>query len=124
MLSSNSLADHPATTSLSKHHNKNVTNDELQKIINDFDAYVAGIPANVREEIKEYRIKIAHINKEKRELYTRISQEGQNYLAEEQKYKKRMLALKKDAAHSQDTISAPKNNEAINKARNLNLPIK
>lgn len=87
-LNSTSLADQQPPPSSPKHLNKNNTTDELQKIINDFDSYVATIPANVRTEVKEYRIKIANINKEKRELYKRITQEAQHYLAEEQKYKK------------------------------------
>ncbi|MCC8417073.1 MAG: hypothetical protein LN588_00720 [Rickettsia endosymbiont of Bryobia graminum] len=89
--------------------NKNNTNDELQKIINDFNSYAGKIPVNIREEVKNYRIKIAEINKGKRELYRKISQEAQNYLSEEQKYKKRILALKKDSEG--DNCTSPDNKD-------------
>lgn len=124
LFNSHSLAAQLTATSAPKHLNKNNTNDELQKIINEFDSYVAGIPQKVREEIKEYRIKIVNVNKEKRELFKRISQEAQSYLAEEQKYKKRILALKKDQANSQETINTPKNNEADHKTSSNSLSTK
>lgn len=101
---------------------KNTTNevsnsssrDELQKIIDDFEAYVAGIPLHVRDEIKEYRVKIANINKEKRELYKKISQEAQNYLTKEQQYKKRILIHKKEQANNQEQATISDNNN-VNK---------
>lgn len=96
LLNSSSFASQSNTAPTIKTINKNSTNDDLQKIINDFNTYAGKIPANIREEIKNYRIKISDINKEKRELYRKMSQEAQNYLAEEQKYKKKISALKKD----------------------------
>lgn len=96
LLNFDSFASPANSNSTTKAINKNNPNDELQKIINDFNSYAEKIPVNIREEVKNYRIKIAEINKGKRELYRKMSQEAQNYLAEEQKYKKRILALKKD----------------------------
>ncbi|XVN42407.1 MAG: hypothetical protein RCG15_07290 [Candidatus Rickettsia vulgarisii] len=100
LLNFNSFASSSNSDSTTKTVNKNNSNDELQKIINDFNSYAGKIPVNIREEVKNYRVKIAEINKGKRELYRKMSQEAQNYLAEEQKYKKRILALKKDQENS------------------------
>ncbi len=106
VLNSPSFADKTSNTPEGKTVQQNPTHestrDELQKIIDDFEAYIAKIPVNIRDEVKEYRIKIAAINKEKRELYKKISQEAQNYLMEEQKYKKRILDHKKEQTHTPD----------------------
>lgn len=108
LLSSNSLA---STTAAKSNANKtNIsssgTNDELQKIESDFKSYAAGISAELREEITKYRIEVAKINGQKRELYQKISQEAQNYLAKERDYKKRILFLNKNLAKNQEDTSS------------------
>ncbi len=108
LLSSNSLADTTAAKSNANKTNisSNGSNDELQKIESDFKSYVAGVSAELREEIIKYRIEVAKINDQKRELYKKISQEAQNYLAKERDYKKRILSLRKNSAKNQEDTSS------------------
>ncbi|WP_341754012.1 hypothetical protein [Candidatus Tisiphia endosymbiont of Dioctria rufipes] len=108
LLSSNSLADTTAAKSNANKTNisSNGTNDELQKIESDFKSYAAGVSAELREEIIKYRIEVAKINGQKRELYNKISQEAQNYLARERDYKKRILSLSKNSAKNQEDTSS------------------
>lgn len=82
--------------------NKNQDNN-VTKVIEGFAKYTSQIPADVREEVKNYRIEIAKINQQKRELYKRLSQEAQKYLAEEQKYKKELGKFNKDNRKSSVT---------------------
>ena len=63
---------------------------EFQKVIDEYKDYVAKIPAEIREEIISYRKEIAKINKQKKILYTKLSQASQNYLKKEQQYKKKL----------------------------------
>lgn len=104
LTSSNSIAAPavvPTTASAEKVTNSSNSNSgELQQIIDDFDKYVAAIPADIREEVRKYRTEVAKINNQKRDLYRRISQEAQRYLAKEQEYKKRIYDLKKNTANN------------------------
>lgn len=63
---------------------------EFQKVIDDYKAYVAKVPAEIRDEVVEYRKSIAKLNKQKSLLYKQLSQESQNYLKKEQQYKKQL----------------------------------
>jgi hypothetical protein len=63
---------------------------DIQKIIDEYKTYLGTIPEDVRNEIVEFRKKIAAINKEKRDEYRKLSKASQDYLREEQKYKKRL----------------------------------
>jgi hypothetical protein len=69
---------------------------EFQKVIDDYKTYVAKIPAEIRQEIIAYRIEIAKLNKEKRALYNKLSQAGQEYLKKEQQYKKKLPLNRKN----------------------------
>ena len=68
---------------------------EFQKVIDEYKEYVSKIPAEVREEIITYRKEIAKINRQKRLLYSQLSDAGQEYLKTEQEYKKRLPLNKK-----------------------------
>jgi len=83
--------DAKADATINKNQDNNVT-----KVIEEFAKYTSQIPGDVREEVKNYRIEIVKINQQKRELYKRLSQEAQKYLAEEQKYKKELGKFNKD----------------------------
>lgn len=63
---------------------------EFQKVVDDYKQYVSKIPAEVREEVIAYRKEIAKINKQKRLLYRKLSQAAQDYLKNEQEYKKKL----------------------------------
>ena len=112
LTSTNSIAAPPVaqtTASAEKVTNSSNSNSsELQQIIDDFDRYVAAIPADIREEVRKYRTEVAKINNQKRDLYRRISQEAQRYLAKEQEYKKRIYALKKNTANNVEDIKSDK----------------
>ncbi len=64
--------------------------EEFQKVMNDYREYVAKIPASVRDEVVEYRKEVAKLNKEKRLLYRKLSQDAQDYLKQVQEYKKKL----------------------------------
>lgn len=68
---------------------------EFQKVIDEYKEYVATIPAELRQEIIAYRKDVAKLNKEKRNLYKKLSQAGQDYLKKEQEYKKRLPLSRK-----------------------------
>ncbi|MDP4832214.1 MAG: hypothetical protein NWR41_00680 [Rickettsiaceae bacterium] len=63
---------------------------EFQKVIDDYKAYVATIPPEIRDEIIAFRKDVAKLNKEKSLLYRKLSQASQNYLKKEQQYKQKL----------------------------------
>lgn len=83
-------------TSLTLGNNKNQSNsagskeEEFQQVVNEYREYVAKIPVSVRDEVIEYRKEVAKLNKEKRVLYRKLSQDAQDYLKQVQSYKKRL----------------------------------
>ena len=62
----------------------------FQKIIDEFKSYAKSVPQEVQDEIVEYRIKIANLNKQKRQLYKKLSQDAQDYLQQLQAYKTKL----------------------------------
>lgn len=89
LLASNSFAN-STISNISKKDAEKTNDDTTQKIIDAFYAYAGTIKPKVREEIQKYRVEIVNINKKKRELYNSLSKEAQNFLVEEQKYKKKL----------------------------------
>lgn len=75
---------------------------EFQKVIDDYKAYVAKIPPEIRDEVIEYRKSIAKLNKQKKLIYRQLSQAGQNYLKKEQQYKKKLPLNRKSLINIQD----------------------
>lgn len=69
---------------------------DFQKIIDEYKSYVAKISPVIREEVIEYRKEIAKLNKQKRILYRKLSQDSQEYLQKEQQYKKRLPIQRKN----------------------------
>jgi hypothetical protein len=68
---------------------------EFQKVIDEYKAYVAKIPPEIRDEVVAFRKKVAELNKEKKLLYKQLSQDSQNYLKKEQQYKKKLPLKRK-----------------------------
>jgi len=66
------------------------TDQDVQKIIEEYKAYLATVSPKVREEIVAFRKAMAELNKKKRELYKALSAESQDYLKKEQQYKKKL----------------------------------
>lgn len=69
---------------------------DFQKIIDEYKSYVAKIPPEVRDEVIEYRKEVAKLNKQKRLLYRKLTQDSQEYLQKEQQYKKRLPLQRKN----------------------------
>ena len=90
---------------------------EFQKVIDDYKAYVAKIPPEIRDEVITYRKEVAKINKQKRMLYKKLSQASQNYLKKEQQYKKK-LPLNRKSLISIDNISNDNSQETTDQKQN------
>ena len=75
---------------------------EFQKVIDDYKAYIATIPPEIRDEVIEFRKGIARLNKEKKLLYRKLSQASQNYLKKEQQYKKKLPLNRKSLINIDD----------------------
>ena len=65
-------------------------NPDYDQVVDEYRKYLINVPDYVKEEIHEFRIKVAEINKSKKELYKRLSKQAQDYLKKEQKYKKKL----------------------------------
>lgn len=80
---------------------------QTEEVIADYKAYVAGVKPATRDEIIAYRKEIAKINKQKRELYQKLSEEGQKYLAKEQEYRKKLPLKQKKLINIQNPGTKP-----------------
>ena len=67
-----------------------INDAEVEKIINEYRTYASKIAPDLRNEIIAYRKAISTLNKQKRELYQKLSQKAQDYLAKEQSYRKKL----------------------------------
>jgi hypothetical protein len=63
---------------------------EFQKVVDEFKSYVATVPPEIRDEVIAFRKQVSKLNREKKALYMKLTQESQNYLKKEQEYKKRL----------------------------------
>lgn len=61
-----------------------------QKVMSEYRDYLSGVPAKVRDEIREYRKEIIRLNKEKTSAYKQLSIEAQKFLKKEREFKKRL----------------------------------
>lgn len=75
---------------------------EFQKIIEEYKAYAATVPVEIRQEVIAYRKDVAKLNKQKKALYNKLSQAGQNYLKKEQQYKKKLPLNHKNLISTED----------------------
>lgn len=64
--------------------------DQHKEVIEEYKRYLATIPEEVRDEIREYRKEVIRLNKQKITLYKKLSQEAQNFLTSERNFKKRL----------------------------------
>lgn len=78
---------------------------EFEKIISEYKAYVAKVKPEIREEVIEYRKEVAKLNKQKRLLFRKLSQESQEYLKKEQEFKGRLPIKKKNLINMQNTAA-------------------
>lgn len=80
-----------------------------EKIIAEYKKFAAGVKKDVREEIVAFRKAVAALNKQKRDLYKKLSQEGQEYLTQEQSYKKKLPLKQKKLINIENPGASPKN---------------
>lgn len=73
---------------------------EFQQVVDEYKSYAAKVDPSVRDEVITYRKEIAKLNKKKRLLYRKLSQEAQEHLKQEQQFKKRLPKNKQDLLKS------------------------
>ena len=83
-----------------------VSEEQYQKIVDEYKQYLRNIPAEVRQEIRAYRQEIVQVNKAKAAMYKKLSQEAQNFLAKERDIKKKLpihnkAAFAKEIRHTE-----------------------
>lgn len=67
---------------------------KYEQVISEYRDYLRSVPQTVRSEIEDYRNKVKEINTQKIELYKKLSQEAQQYLAKEREVKKTLSKSK------------------------------
>ncbi len=80
---------------------------KYQVLLDEYKAYLATVSAEIRKEIESYRGQISDLNKKKKEVYTKLSQEAQKFLAKEREYKKK-ISGKKDWKKDQTSDESKK----------------
>jgi hypothetical protein len=61
-----------------------------KKIIEEYKKHLQTIPVDLRKEIRDFRMEIAKLQKEKRELYKRLSIQAQEYLKQEEQFRRKL----------------------------------
>ncbi len=87
---------------------------EFQKVIDEYKDYLSTVPLEIREEIVTFRKDTAKLNKEKKDLYKKLSQGSQNYLKKEQQYKKK-LPINRKSLITLDELKYNENQENLKK---------
>lgn len=73
--------------------------ETFDKVIDEYKAHAASISLEVKNEIVNYRKEVANLNKQKKALYKKLSNQAQEYLRIEQKFRKKLpLDYKKRVA--------------------------
>ena len=83
-----------------------------QEIIKQYSLYVASVPEDVRNEIREFRKETAKIQKMKRDLYKKLSIGAQSYLKQEKAFRAKLPIDLSDPAilkATKDLVPSPKN---------------
>lgn len=74
--------------------NASKTDQEVRQyynsIIEQYKKELSNVPAEVRKEIRDYRMAIAKINKQKRDLYKSLSIQAQEYLKREGSFRDKL----------------------------------
>jgi hypothetical protein len=84
-----------------------------RKMIEDYKKNLSTVPSELRKEIRDFRIAIAKLQKEKRDLYKKLSIQAQEYLRQEEQFRRRLPvdALKNVSSESRDKIKAQQSNK-------------
>lgn len=88
---------------------------EFQKVIDEYKSYVSKITPEIRDEIIAFRKEIAKLNRSKKLLYKQLSSLSQNYLKQEQAYKKRLPLNRKSLINIEDPGKKAKDAEKVKK---------
>lgn len=100
-------------------NNQNSNNEDeqqpasaYQKIIEDYKKHLAKTPPEIREEIKKYRLAIAKLQKQKRDLYIKLSKQSQNFLKAEENFRNMLPVSTEDKidTNNQQNISVDQSN--------------
>jgi len=64
--------------------------EKYQKVISDYKKYLSTVNKDVINEVTTFRVEVEKLNKQKQDLYHRLSQEAQSYLATEREFKRKL----------------------------------
>ena len=67
--------------------------EEIEELTLKYRRKITETPENVRKEIIHYRQQMIALNKQKIEVYKKLSQQAQQFLKEQQQYKKKVIKL-------------------------------
>ena len=95
----------------------NASTKEVNNIIQEYKKYLSSVNPNVRKEIVEYRRSIAQINKKKIQCYEQLSQQAQEYLKQQQLYKKKLLSLLNNISNQNIEETAEKTGKAASQQK-------
>ncbi|MDX2050552.1 MAG: hypothetical protein SFT93_05245 [Rickettsiaceae bacterium] len=62
----------------------------FKEIIQDYKEYLLSVPKDVRAEIEEFRREMKALNKKKRDLYKSLSRAAQDYLKNEESFRRKL----------------------------------
>lgn len=64
--------------------------EEYQNVIGEYKEYLKTVTPSIRDEITVYRKAVANVNKAKKTMYTKLSQEAQAFLKKEREFKRKL----------------------------------
>ena len=76
-----------------------------QKVISEYRAHLAKVPKEIRNEIKNFRLEIAKLQAQKREIYSKLSVQAQEYLKTEDQFRKKLPVEKDGRIDVKDSAS-------------------
>jgi hypothetical protein len=76
-----------------------------QKVITEYREHLSKVPKEVREEIKNFRLEIAKLQAKKRDVYSKLSVQAQEYLKTEDQFRKKLPVDKEGRIEVKDSAS-------------------
>jgi hypothetical protein len=67
-----------------------IAEDKYKKAMEEYKEYLSGVSEKTAKEVKEYRIEVEKFNQQKKSLYRRLSQEGQQHMVKQREFKKKL----------------------------------
>lgn len=78
------------TSASSANHKDGNSAADYKAMIEEYKKQVQDTPKEIRDEIKAFRLSIAKLQKEKREIYKRLSMQAQDYLKQEEEFRSKL----------------------------------